>query len=149
MFASALLNDPLLVRLPTKRAVFNARNKLHAFRAAQRRASFRHTGFHTSQFDPLFVSYREEVDQNLIPTGFWLLQISRSNHIEFELLSGLTPSPETSPKDHYMDHEHEAQQEAAEELPATQQEAPDGQESEEVEQEVQSEEDGGDDADAS
>lgn len=100
LWAAALSEGSITIRLPSRRAVFNTRNKLYAYRAEQRRRSFIHTGFLSSCYDPLTVSYREELGQDLAPTGFWFLQIGRGDFIPFELLAlGSHSKPHPGPND--------------------------------------------------
>ena len=88
LWAAASAQGEVTIRLPSQHACLVTRNKLQAHRAALRKQAQSHTGFAASAYDKFKVLYRQEIDFNLYPTGYWLLQITPNDYLQFELLPG-------------------------------------------------------------
>lgn len=119
LWALAAAKGEARLRVPSRSAAFNVRNKLHAFRAELRRQAQAHTGFHASSYDKFKVLHREELDLNLAPTGYYLVSITTKDFIEFELLTGPTPprDPVISAKEPCNGQESQEESEDPDESP--------------------------------
>lgn len=109
--AKAAGNQGITIRLPDRKECYNIRNRLFMARAQIRRIARAHTGFSASPYDGLKVTYRQELDHNLHPTGHWLLSIGPSDFISFELLTAppadevANCSKQSAQDYHQMSHE--------------------------------------------
>lgn len=117
LWAYAESQGTVTIRLSSRAAAINIRNKIYAHRAALRRATAAHTGIEASHLDVFTFELVEEfvdgADGYPIPTSRWLFTITLDLVVEFELLlpddydPGPIPHFDLAPEPPAPDHEPE------------------------------------------